>query len=409
MKLSPVDLVHVRLDLEEENIPVGRLAMEQGQIWFEYDQTLIDRKLEISPFMLPLKMGAISGKGSPFEGLWGVFNDSLPDGWGRLLLDRAARSHGIAYQSLTPLDRLVHVGRQGMGALVYEPDYTDLPTSKNGLNLDQIAHDMKIVLEGQFEDVLEELYALGGSSAGARPKILVGLNKKTDRIIHGQQQLPKGYEHWIIKFTASTDPDDISAVEYAYGLMAKAAGVDVPEIRLFETKNGRYFGAKRFDRVGNQRLHMHTACGLLHSDHRVPSMDYEDLLRASALLCRDMRQTQKLFRLVVFNVFAHNRDDHSKNFSFLMNKAGEWNVAPAYDLTFSYGPGREHSMMIMGEGKVPGTQHLLQLGNRLGLKNTKQTIEEVRETVRHWPKFSEKASLSTPSSKIVQKAIWKIK
>jgi serine/threonine-protein kinase HipA len=408
MKYTPVDLIHVRLDIEGESIPVGRLAMRQGQIWFEYDRAIIDRKLEISPFMLPLKTGAVSGKESPFEGLFGVFNDSLPDGWGRLLLDRAARAHGIAHQSLTPLDRLAHVGNYGMGALVYEPDYTDAPKAPDGLNLDKLAQETQLVLEGEAIDVLEELYALNGSSAGARPKILAGYNEKTGKIIHGQQILPVGYEHWVIKFSSSGDPVDIAAIEYAYSLMAKAAGVNMPETKLFESKKGLYFGTKRFDRTGKGRVHMHTACGLLHADHRVPSLDYENLLRATVSLCKDMQQTQELFRLAAFNVLAHNRDDHSKNFSFLMNKEGKWHVAPAYDLTFSYGPGREHSMMVMGEGKSPSKQHLLQLGDKLTLGKTKKTIEEVQAAVKNWKKFADKAGVTKTSYKIVQEALDKI-
>lgn len=405
MNYTPIDLIHVRLSLEDENIPVGRLALRQRQIWFEYHREFLERGLEISPFTLPLRPNAISGKDSPFEGLFGVFNDSLPDGWGRLLLDRAVQSHGIAYQLLTPLDRLSHVGSHGMGALIYEPDYTDKPATKDGLNLDLLADEMRSVLEGEAGDVIEELYALGGSSAGARPKILVGFNAKTGKIVHGQQQLPEGYEHWMIKFNSSNDPEDIAAIEYAYALMASAAGVDLPEARLFETKKGRYFGTKRFDRKENERLHMHTAAGLLHAEHRYPSIDYENLLRATVSLCRDVQQTQKLYRQTVFNVFAHNRDDHSKNFSFLMDKSGAWTVAPAYDLTFSYGVGREHSMMVMGEGKAPGTKHLLQLAEKFGFKKPEQTIDEVRDAVQNWKKFADKAKVSKKSRDIISNSL----
>lgn len=405
MKYTPVDLINVRLLLEDENVPVGRLAMRQGQIWFEYSRDFLDHGLEISPFTLQLRPNAISGKESPFEGLFGVFNDSLPDGWGRLLLDRAVQAHGLAHQSLTPLDRLSHVGTHGMGALVYEPDYTDSPFSEEDLNLDALADETRRVLEGEADDVLEELYALGGSSAGARPKIVAGYNAKTGTVLHGQQQLPEGYEHWMIKFNSSNDPEDIAAIEYAYALMAKDAGVELPEVRLFETKSGRYFGTKRFDRKGNQRLHMHTASGLLHADHRIPSLDYENLLRATVSLCRDIQQTQKLFRLTVFNVFAHNRDDHAKNFSFLMDKSKVWTVAPAYDLTFSYGVGREHSMMVMGEGKAPGTEHLLRLAEKFGLKNPQQIIDEVRTTVQSWEKFADIANVGKKSRDIIGRTL----
>jgi serine/threonine-protein kinase HipA len=405
MKYTPVNLLNVRPLLDGENIFVGRLALRNRQIWFEYDGAFADRRLQVSPFTLPLKLTAVSGKESPFEGLPGLFNDSLPDGWGRLLLDRAARAHGIAPQSLTPLDRLSHVGSHGMGALIYEPDYTDIPAVKEALDLDRLRDDMRHVLAGEAEDVIEELYALGGSSSGARPKIVTGFNAKTGAVIHGQQELPQSYEHWLIKFNSPNDPEDIAAIEYAYAQLAKAAGVDMPETRLFAGKKGRYFGTKRFDRIGNKRLHMHTAAGLLHADHRMPSLDYENLMRACVSLCRDIKQTEKLFRLAAFNVFAHNRDDHSKNFSFLMNRSGAWTVAPAYDLTFSYGPGREHSMLVMGEGKSPGAKHLLQLAEKFQLDKPQLIIDEVRSAVQGWKKVAAEAGVSKQSADIIWNVI----
>lgn len=401
MKYTPIDLLDVSMNFSTADFPVGRIALQAGQIWFEYDPAFIDRGLDISPFNLKLKSGAVSGKLSPFEGLFGVFNDSLPDGWGKLLLDRAVRSHGIAHESLTPLDRLSHVGASGMGALVYRPAYAAADVSSNDIDLDAISHDSQLVLEGAAEDLLEELYALGGSSAGARPKILVGYDAGAQKIIHGQRILSGGYAPWMIKFRSSNDPSDISAIEYAYALMARAAGLDMPEARLFNGKKGDYFGVRRFDRNGTSKFHVHTASGLLHADHRLPSLDYEGLLRASLLLCRDIQEVEKLFRLAVFNVFAHNRDDHAKNFSFLMGADGQWKVAPAYDLTFSYGPGREHSTTIMGEGKNPGTAHLLKLAEKFGLKNAAAIIEQVKDVVSNWAQFSKQAGVTKESGKII--------
>lgn len=405
MKLKPVELIHVSIHLGE-TVPVGRLALYQGKIYFEYDPEFIRRGIEISPFKLQLKTGAQLCEDRVFEGLFGVFNDSLPDGWGRLLLDRAVQAHGVAHQSLTPLDRLAHVGQHAMGALTYSPDYSEVPENLDYLNLITIEQEVNKVLEGEATDMLSELLELGGSSAGARPKVLVGYNASEGKLIHGLSEQPAGYEPWMVKFPSSLDQKDIAHIEYAYALMAKAAGVTMPETRLFQQSSGKtYFGVKRFDRQEGKRVHMHTAAGLLHADHRIPSLDYENLLRATMALTRDMKQVYEVFRLAVFNVFAHNRDDHSKNFSFLMDAQGEWTFAPAYDLTFSYGPGGEHSSMVMSEGRNPGTAQLKKLGEKFQVAKPLAIIEEVRESVSNWKEFAKEAGVSKESTTIVNKTL----
>ena len=406
MKLNPIDVLKVSIHLDNEMCSVGRLAMYRGQIFFEYDAEFLNRRIEISPYKLPLQSGAISSEDHVFEGLFGVFNDSLPDGWGRLLLDRAVQAKGIPHQKLTPLDRLAHVGHHAMGALEYSPDYSELSESDELLNLSALEQEVNKVIEGEPTAILHELLELGGSSAGARPKILVGLNPNTGNLIHGVMDLPQSYEHWMVKFPSSLDQKDIANIEYAYSLMAKEAGIEMPETKLFEGEKGKsYFGVKRFDRIGNQRLHMHTAAGLFHADHRIPSLDYENLLRGTMALTKDMSEVEKVYRLAVFNVFAHNRDDHSKNFSFLMDGKGVWSFAPAYDLTFSYGPGREHSSMVMGEGRSPGTKELIKLGEKFQLKKSKMIIEEVREAVARWGEFATGAEVSNQSLEIIDKTL----
>lgn len=410
MKLEPVDLLHVAIYLGNSSQKVGRLALHRGRVYFEYDPDFLKLGIEISPFKLPLQSGAIVCDDHVFEGVFGVFNDSLPDGWGRLLLDRAVQAHGIAHQRLTPLDRLAHVGEHTMGALVYTPDYSERNGTDEVLDLVALELEVNKVLEGEPTEVLHELLELGGSSAGARPKILVGFNAADQRLIHGMDELPQDYAPWMVKFPSSLDQKDIANIEYAYSLMARAAGVEMPDTRLFmEKPNKSYFGVRRFDRVGNSRLHMHTAAGLLHADHRIPSLDYENLLRCAMALTRDMSEVEKFFRLAVFNVFAHNRDDHSKNFSFLMSAEGKWQCAPAYDLTFSYGPGREHSSMVMGEGRNPGTKELRKLAEKFQLREGKEVIEEVRCAVSQWEDFAENAKVTRSSREIISKTLREIK
>jgi serine/threonine-protein kinase HipA len=403
MSVSAVDHVQVGLDFGGGAVPLGRLALRNRQIFFEYDPGFLTRDLNVSPFRLPLKPGVQTFERRLFGGLPGLFNDSLPDGWGRLLFDRAMRAKGFLPEQFGPLDRLAHVGQTGMGALTYKPDHSETPRS-DPINLDWLAAQSADVLAGEADDVLAELLALNGSSAGARPKALIGYNRQQDLIIHSAGILDVGHEPWIVKFANIQDGPDAGAIEFVYAEMARWAGLDVPETHLFSAKQGAgYFATKRFDRAGSERVHMHTACGLLHSDFRTPSLDYQDLIELTTLLTRDVRETEKMFRLAVFNVMAHNRDDHSKNFSYLMNEIGEWRLSPAYDLTFSSGPGGEQSTMVMGEGKALGIEHLRALGQIAGLsmQTVNQTIERTQMALSAWQALANKHSVGKANIKLI--------
>lgn len=367
--------IKVGLDFGSGIQSVGRLAIRNGVIYFEYDEGFLQKKLEISPIKLPLQRGVIELPAEPFEGLTGVFNDSLPDGWGRLLFDRMLRAEGILPSEVTPLDRLAQVGLHGLGALVYEPD--ESPNFDDEIiDLDVLASQTKEVLEGGSDEVIAELLALNGSSAGARPKALIGVDKERKNISYGAHQLSDGFEPWMVKFPNAQDGNDSGAIEYVYALMATVAGIAMPNVHLFSSQKGNgYFAVKRFDREGNERLHMHTVSGLIHSNFRFPSLDYEDLLSLTSYLTKDIREVEKMFRLAVFNVMAHNQDDHAKNFTFLMNKLGEWKLSPAYDLTFSNGAGGEQSTMVLGEGRNITLKHLSKLGTEAQL--SKEFIESV--------------------------------
>ena len=384
MTHTPVSQIKVSLDFGAKPIPVGRLAIRDRVIYFEYEAEFLQSALNVSPFRLPLKPGLQSFENSLFEGLPGVFNDSLPDGWGRLLFDRSMRAQGIMPEQLSPLDRLAHIGEAGMGALVYEPDFSEDHTSDD-VDLDWLAEQSREVLEGAGDDVLNALLTLNGSSAGARPKALIGYDRSQEKLTYGGKPRQGAFEPWLVKSANTTDGTDAGAIEFVYAEMARRAGLDVMETKLFPPKNGAkngagYFATKRFDRDGDKRFHMHTACGLLHSDFRTPSLDYQDLIALTTLLTRDVRETEKMFRLAVFNVFAQNRDDHSKNFSYLMNEDGDWSLSPAYDLTFSSGPGGEQSTMVMGEGKAPNIEHLRALGQNADIKE--QTVNEIIDQTR---------------------------
>jgi serine/threonine-protein kinase HipA len=399
MAYSPIELLTVYLDARNQRRKVGRLAFKDRQLLFEYDASFIASAIEISPIKLPLRPGVSVADTTIFDGLFGVFNDSLPDGWGRLLLDRTVEKYGIHRGQLNPLDRLAYVGRHGMGALSYEPELGLENTDDVPLALDRIAEESAAVLAGENEEVFEELLRLNGSSSGARPKIVAQVSTDKKRIIHGRQELQSGFAHWMIKFPSSQDARDVGAIEYAYSLMAKDAGVEMPETHLFCTKRNKYFGTKRFDRDGDARIHMHSLGGLIHADHRSPSLDYDTVLRVTLALTRNIQDAEKAYALACFNVLAHNRDDHVKNFSFLLNARNEWSFAPAYDLVFSYGPGGEQSMLVMGEGRNPGTAQLQALGKQHGIKNAPEILAKVERAVANWPRYAELAEVSRKSTK----------
>ena len=388
--------LEVRLSWGRSEVHVGTLAEEGRGIYFEYSDELLDHPLPISPFMLPPRPGLFEEKEGVYDGLFGVFNDSLPDGWGLLLMDREFRRRGLDPARITPLDRLAYLGTRAVGALIYHPpsEEEEEPAS---LDLGRVAEQAERVVRGSQEAVLPELLLAGGSPGGARPKVLVGFNEDTGEMISGTSALPQGFRHFMVKFGAEADGPEMGLVEAAYARMAAEAGITVPMTRIFETEKGRrYFGAERFDRVGDGRLHAHTLGGLLHASHRIPSVEYDAFLRVALELTKDYRQQLEAFRRMAFNVFAHVRDDHTKNFSFLMNPEGEWTLAPAYDLVFSHGIAGWHTMAVAGEALNPGRDELLKVGESCGVerKIALEILDQVREAVAGWDAYSKEVGLA---------------
>lgn len=393
------NLLHVEIDLDGTMRKVGDLAWRDRRAFFQYDPAFLETGIELSPFKLPLGPRLFEADPGTFEGLHGLFNDSLPDGWGRLLLDRSLRRLGVQPGALAPLARLTHVGARGMGALCYRPEIA-FGDDVGDIDLDALATGAREVLEGGPGDVLGQLLALNGSSGGARPKVVVGVSADRSHLIHGAIDLPPGYEPWLIKFPSSADVSDIGAIEFAYARMAAAAGIEMAETRLFPSRTrGGYFGTRRFDRDGRRRIHVHTLAGLIDADTTRTAVGYETLLKATRALTRDQREVGKVFDRMVFNVAAHNRDDHAKNHAFLL--AGkEWKVTPAYDLTFSSGPGGEHTLDVMGNGRNPGRNEILGLAARVDipLAHARQSLERVCEIVARWPTIAADCGVSISSA-----------
>ena len=338
---------------------VGTLAMTADhKAAFQYSEEWLENGFPISPFSLPLKKQVFVPTKDYFDGLFGVFADSLPDNWGRLLLDRLLRAHKQNPDKLTVLDRLAIVGKSGMGALTYYPE-KEIDEQYGDVDLDELAEQCRKIVNTEYSDRLDELYRLGGTSGGARPKIMTTVDG----------------EEWIIKFSAHVDGENAGKMEYDYSCCAKKCGIIMSETRLFPSEKCEgYFGIKRFDRIsdknGTKRIHMLTAAALLELDFEQPSLDYHSLMKLTKILTRDNeKDIREMFRRMCFNVLAHNRDDHSKNFTYLYDdEKDRWSLSPAYDLTYSNTYYGEHTTTVDGNGRNPGRKELLTVGIAAGMK-----------------------------------------
>lgn len=369
-----------------ETIPVGTLMSIGRDTAFEYAPSFLTRGLNPAPFRLPVKAG-VSVFG-PVGGLetFGIFEDSLPDGWGRRLVDLSfRRAHG---RLPSVLERLAVVGCNGMGALVYEPADT-AALEREPFDLSVLADSAMDFCAGKAADVLPAVRAAGGSSGGARPKALIGFNPTTGEACPESEDLPTGFEHWIVKFNTRGEGDRAGVDEFRHYEAALAAGVRMMPSRLIETRAGSFFATQRFDRTADGgRMHLASAAGLLQADFRVPGEEYALLFKLTDALVRDHASKVELFRRAALNVFGGNRDDHLKNFSYLMDASGHWSLAPFYDFTSAEGPNGWHTLSVAGEGERPTEADLLRLASAVGIpdKEAKESLDRVRTALRRCPK-----------------------
>lgn len=375
-----------------ERWPLGTLA-EAGRpgqpLLFEYSETARHEGLELSPLRLPLSLpGAFTGE-SFFLGLPGLIADTLPDGWGMLLMDRAFARAGRRAAAVTAIDRLAFIGERAMGALAFEPA-DPLALAVEDLDLLQLAREVDLLLaSAPADEALRHLLLLGGSPQGARPKVLADFDPVTSRLGSGGA-LPGG-EPWLFKFPAREEHCDACAIEELYARIARHCGIDIPETRYFEL-DGRHaaFATRRFDREDGLRVPLISLAALLHVDYRLPALDYEMYLRATRRMTGDEREVTKAFERCVLNVLLHNRDDHGRNFAFRLGRDRRWRLAPAFDLTWSEGPGGEHHTAVAGEGRAPGRTHLLETARRAGLERTavESSIDRLLDGVAELPRLA---------------------
>lgn len=340
-----------------EDWPLGTLADDGRRLLFEYSREALEQGLELSPLHLKLAATAYGDFPRFQMRLPGLIADSLPDGWGLLLMDRLFRRQGLRHPG--PLDRLAYIGDRAMGALRFEPA-DELSADAVNWNLLTLARESERVLAGESEAALNELALTGGSPQGARPKALVQYEADANQV-STRSDAPG--QPWLVKFPAQDEHKEVCIIEQLYAELARDCGLNVPESTWFDLSGDMAaFGMARFDREQGQRVPMHSLAGLLQVDFRVPgSTDYTAFLRATRLLTRDAREVEKAFAQAVFNVLFHNRDDHPKNFAWRMDADRRWRLAPAFDLTFSEGPMGQHHMDVCGAGDAIERHHLQQL------------------------------------------------
>lgn len=330
-------------------------------ILFEYTPKALDQGLELSRLHLPLGAGTYSAFPGFQYRLPGVIYDALPDGWGMLLIDRLFRRRGINPATVSILDRLTYIGDSAMGALTFQPEVSITGTEIDDIPLDLLARESQAVLDGQDSELLPQLVEMGGSPQGARPKALIYRCSTTKQT----STLPfTGSQPWLIKFPAKSEHAEVCAIEYLYAACAFQCGIDVPEVEYFDLgTNLSAFGSKRFDRQQQHRIPMHSLAGYIESDFRIPSCDYETFIRTTGHITQgNMPQVHKAFKRSVFNVIFNNRDDHTKNFAYLLNQRRQWELAPAYDLTYNEGPNGHHQLSVMGHTLSIPKSALIALG-----------------------------------------------
>ena len=346
---------------------VGTLSMgNRSTCQFEYDKEWLSNGFSISPLQLPLKAGLFTANYQPFNGNFGIFEDSLPGGYGEYLLRKVLKNSGVDPLGLTPVQWLSIVGSSGMGALCYEPE-TKLIREDSQRSLDEMQQMALDVLSEKTNENAEMLYFKSGNSGGVRPKCIFS----------------DAEGHWLVKFRHTYDPKNIGQLEYDYNKVARQCGIDVPDFKLIE---GKYFAVKRFDIEDGVRLHVATASALLNEPITPPKMEYHNLLQLTGYLTQSSEAVEQQFRRMAFNVFAHNMDDHARNFSFICRE-GKWSLAPAYDLTNDATLG-EHASTINFKG-LPSEEDMITLGMniRMSRERCQQIIEEVKEGTRELKKY----------------------
>lgn len=401
---------------------VGYLHQEDnGIVGFQYDEDFLKSGIEISPVKMPLSTITYTFPALPeitYHGLPGMVADSLPDRFGNIVINRYLESQGRTADSLSVIEKLCYTGKRGMGALEYEPSQ-EITTLNESVDLDALTKLASDILSEKEQihieknnNLMAQLMECGSSVGGARAKTLIAWNPETNDVRSGQVDAGKGYEYWLLKFDniknnrdkdIQADDGEYTKVEYAYYLMALDAGIEMSECKLYKENGSAHFMTKRFDRKGKkgEKMHMQSLCALAHIDFNSPRIySYEEAFVVMKQLKLPYSDFLQLFKRMVFNEFAKNYDDHTKNISFLMDKKGVWSLSPAYDVTFSYRQDSQwvnaHQMLINGKADNITVEDMLCVAQKVGIKKSdaEKSIEQVKSSVSKWELFARQTDMS---------------
>jgi serine/threonine-protein kinase HipA len=398
---------------------------------FQYDDKFLRSGLDVSPVIMPVRNSAgmvyqfLQNRNNCFKGLPGLVSDSLPDAFGSRIINEWFASRGLSDEQITPLDRLCYVGKRAMGALEFQPSKAIPGLDQSArIHIDELTELAAEVfwnraafqrkLLNQDQKILDIL-RVGTSAGGAKPKAIIAYSESTGEVRSGQVTAPEGFTYWLLKFDGGVyeehaqitdNPKGIGNIEYAYYLMAKAAGIEMMECRLLHEGDSSHFMTKRFDRTDSgEKLHIQTLAGIAHYD-RDQRYAYEQAFRLMRQMQLPYIQQEEFYRRMVFNVVARNHDDHTKNHSFIMDRSGQWRLAPAYDLCYSYNPqGRwtnRHQMSINAKQDGFTFEDLETVAGRMGIKRGREIIERVVDTVSAWDQFAQKSGVKASHAKEIK-------
>lgn len=388
--MSQLESVKVFLNIEEQRNFVGSLERVGKKIYFKYDNEFLELGLSISPYKLALSNQIFHFDFDFMDGLPGVFYDSLPDGWGRLLMDKYYSKLGVALSEVNVLDRLSLVGNGSWGALEYEPSTG--PKEKNqDLDIGELYNQAMFAFDNTESANQLDFLGLSLSSGGARPKISVLIDKDSKKI-----STPNvlSDDEWIVKFVTNNEHPDFGKVEWCYQKIASDCGIPVMPYQLLKIGDKTCFATKRFDRTMSGKKHCISMAGLVHDNFRLPAIDYGHLMNAAFEMTNDYHSLSHLFKQMVFNILLCNRDDHSKNFAFIMSKEGAWTLSPAYDLTFSIPMHGHHSITIDGESLHPRLSNVMTLAETFNIQHAEKVIERIKEVAAHVESYFDEAGIS---------------
>ncbi|HEY5570843.1 MAG TPA: type II toxin-antitoxin system HipA family toxin [Bacteroidales bacterium] len=386
---------------------------------FEYDKAFLNKGWDLSPIHMSLSaprifsFGALSG--DTYQGMPGLLADSLPDAYGKALLDRWLATYNRSFAN--PIEQLCYLGKRGMGALEFEPAQDFLleeSTEVEVASLVDVARkvlDKKTKLDTTLNDDVKEavlnIIRVGTSAGGARAKAVIAYNEKSGNVRSGQVDAPEGFDHWLIKLDGVTnselgDPKHYGRIEYVYYLLAQKAGIEMTSSKLLEENGRAHFMTKRFDRInGNEKLHTQTLCGLAHFDYKMlRAYSYEQLFQVMRQLRLPYIQAEEMFRRMVFNIVARNQDDHTKNTSFMMDKKGVWSLSPAYDISWAYSPSGEwtsmHQMSVNNKWDNFTKTDLIEFSKKINIRKPNEIIEQVIGAVSYWREYASQYGIPSP-------------